>query len=79
MVSITLGSMRREGKISVLIVDNDDRVLVRVQELLETAGFNTMSTWSGHEALSLKNLDILDLRLDSWEYGAVLKDGPSRH
>lgn len=43
----------REGKPIVLIVDNDEGVLVRFQELLENEGFNTVSTWSGNEALSL--------------------------
>src|SRR5690242_16723048 len=55
--------MKRDSKSSVLIVDNDDRVLMSFQELLENAGFNTVSTWSGHEALGLLRLGLFDVLL----------------
>jgi len=52
-------------KENVLIVDNDDRVLWQFQELLENAGFNTQTTWSGREALAL---------LKSGEFDTLLVD-----
>lgn len=45
--------MRSNQKANVLIVDNDDRILWRFQEILENAGFGTRATWSGHEALAM--------------------------
>jgi len=53
-----------EGKIKkkVLIVDNNERVLYTVQELLEDSGFDTRTTWSGQEALELlatRDFDVL--------------------
>ena len=55
--------MQRNHKGSVLIVDNDDRVLWAFQEHLENAGFNTESTWSGHEALVLLGSGKFDVLL----------------
>jgi CheY-like chemotaxis protein len=55
--------LRGNGKVNVLIVDNDDRILWKFQELLEGAGFNTTATWSGHEALSLLRSGAFDLLL----------------
>jgi CheY-like chemotaxis protein len=46
----------------VLIVDNNDLALGTLQRLLEDAGFDTRTTWSGHEALALlqsKEFDVL--------------------
>jgi CheY-like chemotaxis protein len=45
--------MRRERKGNVLIVDNNERILWTFQEMLENAGFDTTTTWSGQEALRL--------------------------
>lgn len=55
--------MKHQGKTNVLIVDNDERVLMTVQELLENEGFNTVSTWSGQEALSLLRSGRFDVLL----------------
>jgi CheY-like chemotaxis protein len=55
--------MRGNGNLNVLIVDNDDHVLWKFQELLEGAGFNTTATWSGHEALSLLRSGAFDVLL----------------
>ena len=54
--------MKRGGKRRVLIVDNNERILWTLQEALENAGFDTRTTWSGHEALALlksKEFDVL--------------------
>src|SRR5437016_5143372 len=59
----TLPMTRREAKANVLIVDNDDRILWRFQEMLENAGFNTTATWSGHEALGLLRSGVFDVLL----------------
>ena len=53
----------QETKVNVLIVDNDDRVLWKFQQLLENSGFNTTSTWSGHEALNLLRSGVFDVLL----------------
>jgi CheY-like chemotaxis protein len=57
--------MRRDTKGNVLIVDNNERILWKIQEILENAGFDTATTWSGHEALSL---------LKSGEFNVLLVD-----
>ena len=57
--------MRQEHKPNVLIVDNDDRILWEFQELLENAGFNTQTTWSGREALAM---------MQSGNFGILLVD-----
>jgi len=38
---------------SILIVDNDDRVLWALKDAFETKGHKTWTTWSGQEALGL--------------------------
>src|SRR5438270_13702111 len=55
--------MQGERKVNVLIVDNDDRILWRFQQLLEDAGFNPTATWSGHEALGLLRSGVFDVLL----------------
>jgi CheY-like chemotaxis protein len=55
--------MRHDRKVNVLIVDNDDRILWKFQQLLEDAGFNTTATWSGHEALGLLRSGVFDVLL----------------
>jgi CheY-like chemotaxis protein len=45
-----------------LIVDNSEEVLLSLEKLLGNAGFDTRTTWSGHEALALmqsKPFDVL--------------------
>ena len=55
--------MKGDAKVNVLIVDNDDRILSKFQQLLENAGFNTTTTWSGHEALGLLRSGVFDVLL----------------
>lgn len=55
--------MEHNAKVNVLIVDNDDRILSEFQQLLEDAGFNTTTTWSGHEALGLLRSGVFDVLL----------------
>jgi CheY-like chemotaxis protein len=55
--------MPRDYKANVLIVDNDDRILWKLQEVLENAGFHTRATWSGHEALALLKSGEFDILL----------------
>jgi two-component system, OmpR family, response regulator len=55
--------MKHDGKTNVLIVDNNERVLMTIERLLENEGFNTVSTWSGHEALSLLRSGAFDVLL----------------
>ena len=58
-----LPAMQRNAKVNVLIVDNDDWILWKFQQLLENAGFNTSATWSGHEALGLLRSGVFDVLL----------------
>ncbi len=54
--------MPRGGMKRVLIVDNNEHILWSLQEALEDAGFDTCTTWSGHEGLALlqsKEFDVL--------------------
>jgi two-component system, NtrC family, nitrogen regulation response regulator NtrX len=55
--------MQSEGKKKVLIVDNDESILATIQEILENAGFDTLTTWSGHEALALLRSQEFDVLL----------------
>ena len=55
--------MQPDMRINVLIVDNDDRILWKFQQLLEDAGFNTTATWSGREALGLLRSGVFDVLL----------------
>jgi CheY-like chemotaxis protein len=55
----------RVRKNKVLIVDNNERVLPIFHQVLEKAGFDTYSTWSGREALAL---------LESQEFDVLLVD-----
>lgn len=55
--------MQHDTKLNVLLVDNDDRVLGKYQQLLEDAGFNTTATWSGYEALGLLRSGVFDVLL----------------
>jgi CheY-like chemotaxis protein len=51
-----------ESRKKILILDNDDRVLWALKDALETAGYETWTTWSGHEGLALigaGNFDVL--------------------
>ena len=55
--------MKPSAEVNVLIVDNDDHILSKFQQLLEDAGFNTTTTWSGREALGLLSSGVFDILL----------------
>lgn len=57
--------MGSEGRKRVLIVDNNEYILGIFQDVLERAGFDTYTTWSGHDALAL---------LESQEFDVLLVD-----
>jgi len=39
--------------IKILIVDDDERVLIELERLLESEGYSTATAWGGREALAL--------------------------
>lgn len=51
---------------TILIVDDDEKVLIDLEHLLEDQGYNTTTAWSGREALQL---------LQSRSFDFVLLDG----
>lgn len=51
---------------SILIVDDDEKVLIDLEHLLEDQGYSTTTAWSGGEALQL---------LQSKSFDFVLLDG----
>jgi len=55
--------MQGNTKGTILIVDNNEQILWKFQEMLENAGFETTTTWSGHEALDLMKSGKFDLVL----------------
>jgi CheY-like chemotaxis protein len=54
---------RRDARSRVLIIDNDESVLSSLDKLLREEGFDTRTTWSGHEALALIQSHPFDLLL----------------
>ena len=42
--------MSQENRSKVLIVDNDENVLMVLEQLLESEGIGTTTTWSGQQA-----------------------------
>ena len=52
-----------DNKKKVLIVDTNDSVLIAFQKRLHDAGFDTRTTWSGHEALALLQSSEFDVLL----------------
>lgn len=55
--------MQGEQKRRVLIVDNNEDTLQTLQGILEDAGFDTQTTWSGREALALLKSPGFDVLL----------------
>jgi CheY-like chemotaxis protein len=55
--------MQGEEKKRVLIVDNNEDTLQTLQGVLEGAGFDTETTWSGREALGLLESQGFDVLL----------------
>lgn len=63
---------------NILIIDDDEDVLIRLERALEAEGYRTTTAWSGREALSItqkSQFDILlvDERLNDME-SAILVD-----
>ena len=56
--------MRKEsGKKSILVIDDDERVLMALECFLETEGYETTTAWSGHEGMELLHSQKFDLVL----------------
>ncbi len=55
--------VEQANKKKVLIVENNALTLSRLQQALETAGFDASTTWSGYEALALLKSRSFDLLL----------------
>jgi two-component system, OmpR family, lantibiotic biosynthesis response regulator NisR/SpaR len=51
------------NKPNILIVDDDEDVLIKLEHALETEGYQTATAWSGKEALSLSEETNFDLML----------------
>jgi two-component system, OmpR family, response regulator ArlR len=49
--------------IKILIVDDDERVLIELERLLESEGYSTATAWGGREALALSEKSCFDLLL----------------
>ncbi len=49
--------------IKILIVDDDERVLIELERLLESEGYSTATAWGGREALALAQKNQFDLLL----------------
>jgi CheY-like chemotaxis protein len=54
---------QREARSRVLIIDNSEDVLNALDKLLKEDGFDTRTTWSGHEALALIQSHSFDVLL----------------
>ena len=49
--------------IKILIVDDDEQVLIELERLLESEGYNTTTAWGGGEALALADQVQFDVLL----------------
>ena len=49
--------------IKILIVDDDEKVLIELERLLESEGYSTATAWGGREALALSEKTHFDLLL----------------
>ncbi len=56
-------SSRPTGRKRVLVVDDDERVLMSLERLLEDEGYDTTMAWGGREALGLLGESSFDLVL----------------
>jgi DNA-binding response OmpR family regulator len=48
---------------NILIVDDDEDVLIRLERTLEAEGYSTTTAWSGREALSIARKSKFDILL----------------
>ena len=70
--------MPNEERNTILIVDDDKHVLMALEGLSESKGYNTTTAWSGHEALRLlrsQSFDVvlLDEYLPDLDSGEILQ------
>jgi len=49
--------------IKILIVDDDEQVLIELERLLESEGYNTTTAWGGREALAFTDQMQFDILL----------------
>ncbi len=64
-------SFMASDPIKILIVDDDERVLIELERLLEGEGYSTATAWSGREALALSEKARFDLLLLDEHVGDV--------
>lgn len=62
---------------NILIIDDDEDVLIRLERTLEAEGYSTMTAWSGREALSIAqkfrfDMFLVDERLPDLESAIVV-------
>jgi len=48
---------------NILIIDDDEDVLIRLERTLEAEGYRTTTAWSGREALSIAQKSQFDMLL----------------
>ncbi len=53
----------KSGKRTILVIDDDERVLMALECFLETEGYETATAWSGHEGMELLRSQKFDLVL----------------
>ena len=58
-----LAGAAKKGKKTILIADDDELVLMTLEALLESQGYDTTTAWSGREALKLMRSRSFDLVL----------------
>jgi len=51
------------AKKRILVIDDDDRVLLSLECLLENEGYATTTAWSGQEGLAMLRANVFDLVL----------------
>ncbi len=54
---------KRAAKKRILVIDDDERVLISLEYLLENEGYETTTAWSGQEGLALLRSREFDLIL----------------
>ena len=64
-------SFMASDPIRILIVDDDERVLIELERLLEGEGYSTATAWSGREALALSEKARFDVLLVDEHVGDV--------
>ncbi len=73
-----VGTMSNEERNTILIVDDDKHVLMALEGLFESKGYNTTTAWSGHEAVRLLGSQsfevvLLDDHLPDLDSGEILE------